>query len=283
MAIYEILSSISDLRNDKQGLSSFNGYLEDYLAYLELNNQTKDYDLLQTIFNYDSSLKIITDLHLNINQKAIANQIIRYRDCLKLPPHSICIPYIIYKEDNGKQRACIINFGNQEAYILAKAYYYIISEPDNEFEGTRNEIMTTCFNLTNQEEIIKQIDNFFNNNIKAGNVQRELDNLFFNSYQEMYDLALALAQQRIDNINDYLINPDDVKDNIYKCISYWFLLKKFIYVQYMMDKSTINTIHEGSSKKQRSKAKELADHINYLAFFELWDRHSKLTNPKKAA
>ncbi len=283
MAIYEILSSISDLRNDSQALSSFNGYLEDYLAYLELNKQTDNYALLETIFNYDSSLKIITNLHLNVNQKAIANQIIRYRDCLKLPPNSICIPYIIYHEHEGKQRACIITFGNQEAYILAKAYYYIISEPDNEFEGTRNEIMTTCFNEEYQTTILEHIHNFFTKNVKAGNVQRELDHLFFNSYQEMYDLSLSLAQQRIDNINEYISDPNEVKDNIYQCISYWFLLKKFIYVQYMMDKSTINTIHEGSSKKQRSKAKQLADQINYLPFSELWRRHMQLINNQKAA
>ena len=36
--------------------------------------------------------------------------------------------------------------GDKEEYVKAKALYYVMSEPENEYEGTRNEIIADCMN-----------------------------------------------------------------------------------------------------------------------------------------
>ena len=51
---------------------------------------------------------------------------------------------------------------------------------------------------------------------------------------------------------------------------HWFLLKKVLYVQYMVNKSILNTVHEGNVKKQRNQAKLNADEISFLSYSEMW-------------
>jgi hypothetical protein len=58
-------------------------------------------------------------------------------------------------------------------------------------------------------------------------------------------------------------------------IQKWFLLKKVCYVQYMVSKDLLNSVHEGNIKKQRNQAKTNADEIGFLSFSEMW----RLTAP----
>lgn len=142
MAIYDILTTHKDQR-DGGDICSFNGYLEDYLGMIEEDEtKTREAEAFRFLHGLDENLRICTDLHLNINRDAIANQIIRYKDAFKMPDGEICVPYIVYGKDDGGQRASIILFGGREDYVFAKAYYYVISEPDNMYEGTRNEIVS---------------------------------------------------------------------------------------------------------------------------------------------
>ena len=96
MAIYDILSSQKDQR-DGGSVCTFNGYLEDYLGMIEEDEtKEKETEVFRYLHSLDENLHICTDLHLDINRNAIANQIIRYKDAFKMPEGQICIPYIIY-------------------------------------------------------------------------------------------------------------------------------------------------------------------------------------------
>ena len=280
MAIYDILNEVIDFRKSEDGNCAFNGFLEDYLSLLEDDPQQQDlYTMLQALFEKDPNLKIICDLQLSVNRNAIANQIIRYKDAFKLVKGSIKIPYLIYGMYEGRkgsvQKAMILTKGDKEAYILAKALYYVMSEPDNEFEGTRNEIIASALHPQYLTHTLQAIESFFMRDFKAGTVQRTLDLQFFTSYDEMYDLAYQICERQKNNVEEVINQVDDVEAFIYQNIATWFLMKKFTYVQYMMDKNTLTTIHEGNVKKQRQRAKEKSDAISFVSFSQMWRMKKK--------
>lgn len=279
MAIYDILNEVKDQR-DSKGICSFNGYLEDYLAIIEEEDDCRILtSLLQPLFEKDENLKIAVDLQLNINKDAIANQIIRYKDSFKLPHGTIRCPYVVYGKNDVSQKAIILSLGDKEEYVLAKALYYVMSEPENEYEGTRNEIIASSIDEEHVPLVLESIERFFFRNEKAGIVQRHLDSKLFLNYDEMYDIAQKMASYQLVNLKDILTNSEDKEASINTIIATWFLLKKFSYVQYMMDKNNLNQVHEGNVKKQRQVAKEKCDAIGFVSYSELW----KLVKEMKSA
>ncbi|MEG1474646.1 MAG: hypothetical protein RSC10_02740 [Longicatena sp.] len=271
MAIYDILCEISDTRGNEAGSCKFNGFLEDYLSMIEnVEGKEEITAILSPLFELDNNLKICEDLHLNINKDAVANQIIRYKDAFKLPQGTIRCPYVVYGMFEDYQKAVIITLGEEEAYIQAKALYYVMSEPDNEFEGTRNEVIAISATKNSIEQMQKVVEAFLIKNRKAGIVQRELDSKLFENYDFMYTLAAKIASDRVANIREILINTEIKEDGINDSIAFWFLMKKFSYVQYMMDKNTLNRVHDGNVKKQRQVAKEKCDAIGFISYSELW-------------
>lgn len=271
MAIYDILNSIEDLRTDGKGICKFNGFLEDFLARIEDDEKKQEvYEVLKPLFEKDENLKIIENLHLNINKEAIANQIIRYKDAFKLPKGTIYVPYIVYGKFQDAQKAMILTMGDREEYIIAKALYYVISEPENEYEGTRNEIIALSVNKENIQRMLESSEDFFVNHTKAGIIQRRLDMKIFSSYEEMYKLAYDMGMYQQEHLDELLEQSDDCMLKINKIIAIWFLLKKFTYVQYMMDKNTLHRVHEDNVKKQRQVAKEKCDAIGFVSYSELW-------------
>lgn len=278
MAIYDILNEVKDRRGNEDGICTFNGFLEDYLSMIEEDEEQKEvYNILNRLFEMDSNLKIAVDLRLNINKEAIANQIIRYKDSFKLPRGTIRAPYVVYGMFNDYQKAVILMLGGQEEYILAKGLYYVISEPENEYEGTRNEIIATSVNEDSVERMVESVHDFFVLNKKAGIVQRRLDSITFESYDQMYDMAKEMADYQQAHLQEILEASDNREEKINQLIAKWFLLKKFSYVQYMMDKNNLNHVHEGNVKKQRQVAKEKCDAICFVSYSELW-RMSKNMN-----
>lgn len=270
MAIYDILCEVKDQR-DPQGICEFNGYLEDYLSKIEDAEEQKGvYELFAPLLQKDEDLRVCVGLRLNINKDAIANQIIRYKDSFKLPHGTIQCPYILYGKFKDTQKAVILTLGEQEEYILAKALYYVMSEPENEYEGTRNEIIACSVGETNKEVAMESIEKFFFRNDKAGIVQRHLDGKMFLNYDEMYDMAQKIASYQLVNLKDILSKSTNTEETINRIIATWFLLKKFSYVQYMMDKNNLNRVHEGNVKKQRQTAKEKCDAIGFVSYSELW-------------
>lgn len=270
MAIYDILCEVKDQR-DERGVCEFNGYLEDYVSSIEEDEgKANIYELFQSLLNKDEDLRICVNLRLNINKDAIANQIIRYKDSFKLPHGTIRCPFILYGKFHDAQKAMIITLGNKEAYVIAKSLYYVMSEPENEYEGTRNEIIASSIDEDQEDIVLHAMDRFFWHNDKAGIVQRNLDAKLFLNYDEMYDLAQKMASYQLVNLKDILSQSEDVEATINNIIATWFLLKKFSYVQYMMDKNNLNKVHEGNVKKQRQCAKEKCDAIGFVSYSELW-------------
>lgn len=270
MAIYDILSEVKD-RRESNGICDFNGYLEDYLLVLEEEHETGDMlAFFQSLFEKDANLKICTNLRLNINKDAIANQIIRYKDSFKLPHGTIKCPYILYGSKDNSQKAMILTVGDRDQYVLAKALYYVMSEPENEYEGTRNEIIAGSVDTNTQTDVLDSMERFFERNEKAGIVQRALDGKMFLNYDEMYETAQKMASYQLVNLKEILLKSEDKEETINSIIAIWFLLKKFSYVQYMMDKNNLNRIHEGNVKKQRQVAKEKCDAIGFVSYSELW-------------
>ncbi|MEF9968283.1 MAG: hypothetical protein RR766_07180, partial [Longicatena sp.] len=213
MAIYDILCEISDTRGNEAGSCKFNGFLEDYLSMIEnVEGKEEITAILSPLFELDNNLKICEDLHLNINKDAVANQIIRYKDAFKLPQGTIRCPYVVYGMFEDYQKAVIITLGEEEAYIQAKALYYVMSEPDNEFEGTRNEVIAISATKNSIEQMQKVVEAFLIKNRKAGIVQRELDSKLFENYDFMYTLAAKIASDRVANIREILINTEIKED-----------------------------------------------------------------------
>ena len=287
MAIYDILTAHKDQRDGGE-VCSFNGYLEDYLGMIE-EDETKELEtkVLRYLYDLDENLRICTDLHLDINREAIANQIIRYKDAFKMPEGEICIPYIVYGKDDDSQRASILLFGDKNDYIFAKAYYYVISEPDNMYEGTRNEIISMVYH-EDLENIFKEtMERFFEKKEKAGMVHRDVDRHLFKNYDEMIELAKEEGNQLQQKAREELpALGDNALEAIYQYIMKWFLLKKFCYVQFMMDKRKLQDEFEGNVKKQRHGAKDHSDAIGFISYREMWmiaKGISENTNTVKAA
>lgn len=271
MAIYDILNGVKDIRESGEGICTFNGFLEDYLSIIEADEGKEEArEVLETLFEEDHNLKVAVDLHLNINKEAIANQIIRYKDSFKLPHGTICCPYVVYGKFDDYQKAVILTLGDKEEYVIAKALYYVMSEPENEYEGTRNEIIAMSVNKDTIERMMENVIAFFMQNQKAGIVQRRLDSKVFENYDEMYEMAKEMGSWQQEHLQKLLEESKNREKTINEIIAKWFLLKKFSYVQYMMDKNNLNRVHEGNVKKQRQVAKEKCDAIGFVSYSELW-------------
>lgn len=278
MAIYDVLSGLQDDREQPRGICAFNGYLEDYVACIETSaSHEETHAILASLVEIDESMKIVVDLGLDINKEAIANQIIRYKDAFKLPAGTIRCPYVIYGTCGTSQRAIIVTLGGQEAYVQAKALYYVMSEPDNAFEGTRNEIIAINASVDQIDRVVTIATAFFIDGRKAGILQRDLDSLVFPTYDAMYESAKKVADDQIQEVQALLAKSGNVEKNINQMIATWFLMKKFTYVQYMMDKHCLHAVYEGNVKRQRQMAKTKCDEINFISFSELWKTAKSIT------
>ena len=67
MAIYDILCQKKGYREQQEGVCDFNGYLEDYVANLDRDDEA--HDVLSALSAIDPSLKVIVGLDLNINKE----------------------------------------------------------------------------------------------------------------------------------------------------------------------------------------------------------------------
>ena len=86
---------------------------------------------------------------------------------------------------------------------------------------------------------------------------------------------IALAKERGDQLQEEAKKElptlgDDAQPAIYRYIMKWFLLKKFSYVQFMMDKRKLQDVFEGNVKKQRHGAKDRSDAISFISYREMW-------------
>ena len=79
-----------------------------------------------------------------------------------------------------------------------------------------------------------------------------------------------MSEKIRENAVSVLAGLEDKTDAIYQMVVKWFLLKKVLYVQYMVNKDILNRVHEGNVKKQRNQAKLNSEEIKFMSFSELW-------------
>lgn len=273
--ILEVLGACADQRTEN-GCCEFNGYLEDYITILEERGGCeKQLDLFKKFMEINESYRIIVDLQLTCNKETIANQIIRYKDAFKLPEGQLKAPYILYTKVNEKVTGILCSFGGKEESIYAKGAYLVLSEPGNQYEAIRNDVVSVAFDdevLTHQMDLIKR---FVTGRDKAGYIQRGLDMIVFKNLDDMINTAIAIAEDQCTNGVEALKDVEEPRLAIYKLIEHWFYLKKFVYVQTMMDKGRLNSMYDGNPKKQRQAAKQNSDAIKYVSYSECWQHTSK--------
>lgn len=260
MAIFTILEKIGDKRKGSND-SDFNGYLEDYIETIE--EGTGIHTVLKALFDLDNDLKIIVNCKMAISKESISNQIIRYKDVFKLDGNPIVCPYIVYSRKDDQERALLLT---DESYIFAKGIYYCMTEPYNKFQEAKNDFV--ALSIDNLDLVCKVFNRLYTH--RAGALQREIDHSYYSSYDESKDAALKIASKLKENAFVELKNSEDQEGYIRNIIVKWFLLKKFLYVQYMVNKDILNTKHEGNVKKQRNQAKLYSDEVAFISFSELW-------------
>ena len=264
MAIYTIIDSQVDIRHNGEDCT-FNGYLEDYLGI------TEDLDpVLREAFTKisekDTNVKICVGLKAEINRDAISNQIIRYKDVFKLNGKVFNLPYLVYSKREDIERALLVIPYSRYGYIYAKGFYYCVTEPGGVFVDCKNDIVAICSNQA--DKIVNAFEDLFTK--KAGAIQRGVDREYFSSYDDLKREGLEAAELLKEEAQTELSQITDRTLSIYKYVIRWFLIKKVLYVQYMVNKDILNSVHDQNIKKQRNQAKMNADEVAFLSFSEMW-------------
>lgn len=262
--IKDILKNFVDSR--KNGTDClFNGYLEDYLNYDECHEGNFP-ALFQKIFEIDKDAKICVGLKMQIQKDVVSNQIIGYKDAFKLDGKPIVYPYLVCLEKEGEEKLFLLTSDFERSYLYAKSLYYCMTEPGAIFEQYKNNII--AMSTENHQLVLDAINRCFE--MRAGALQRTIDREFYKSYDEMKDDALLEASMICDTVVERLKPLENKGDEIKKTVASWFLLKKLVYVQYMIDKAILQTKHHGDSKSQRVQARTYSKEIAFVAFSELW-------------
>ena len=244
----------------------FNGYLEDYLNLEETELDPVLRDAFTAIQQSEPETKICVGLRSVINRDAISNQIIRYKDIFKLEGKALTFPYILYACRNEDERALLVVPYTDYGFMIAKGLYYCMTEPGSEYIDCKNEIVAVCSDSA--DLIAKTFGDMFTQ--RAGSLQRSLDSAHYRNYDELKEAALKAAEELKADAFNVLGTLSERTERIRQYVIQWFLLKKVLYVQYMVNKNILNSVHEGNVKKQRNQAKLNADDVAFLSFSEMW-------------
>ncbi len=243
MAIYQILEEIKDVRKEGE-LCDFNGYLEDYLEVIDSSEDQPMKDILHALFEENHDLKICVNLRADINRQVISNQIIRYKDAFKLQGHPVICPVIIYGKQDDAERALILVQHSDRSYLYAKGLYYTLTEPYSFLADCKNELVAVT--AESVDGVLATFRKLFS--VKAGALQREADRNRFSNYEQLKKDALDEAEAVKENAETELREAEDKEAMIYSLVVRWFLLKKVVYVQYMVNKDMLQNVHEGNIK-----------------------------------
>lgn len=260
----DILKQIQDERNGSK-TCLFNGYLEDYINSMEENHSLKT--LFTKILELNQDFRILVDYHFNLQIELISNQIIRYKDVTKIPPHQFNCPYFIYGIDANEETMGII-IDDKDSYHILKGIYYVLTETGAILEPMKNKVIvlhTSQNPLLTIDKLIKDTTH-----IKYGGVQRSID---ASVYQNLDLLKQQIIQEALKLQADFrvnIVNHTHKANEIYKIVIQWFLLKKVVYVQTMMNRTYLEKECNNDIKVQRHHAKLNADDVSFIAYSELW-------------
>lgn len=258
MAVYEFLSGKA------QGYF-FNGLLADFL---DKDEQFEQYhSFLAEIDGMAEDVRVCADLPVKINHRTISNQIIRYKDSFKLPEGYLRVPLIIYWKREELERAIVLL---TTTYIEAKGCYYCMTEPDSAFSECRNDMIAMCLQDSSLADIKKAFAEMDGGTRAVGAIQRYYDHRYLGNVDDMKEKCIELSRQVFDEASARAVETEDRTPIIYDAILRAFLIKKALYVHYMMSKELLSTRHEGDVKKQRQFAKAYTDEIPIVSLSALW-------------
>lgn len=265
MPIFAMLNQKIDSRKNGDDCK-FNGYLEDYLNLDETELDPVLREAFTAIQQNEPDTRICVGLRSEINRDAISNQIIRYKDIFKLEGKALTFPYILYASKDEAERALLVVPFTEYGFMIAKGLYYCMTEPGSEYIDCKNEIVAICSN--DAEQIVRTFNDMFVQ--RAGSLQRSLDSAHYKNYDQLKEAALKAAESLKNEAFRVLGTLPERTERIRQYVIDWFLLKKVLYVQYMVNKNILNGVHEGNVKKQRNQAKLNADEVVFLSFSEMW-------------
>ena len=198
--------------------------------------------------------------------KLMEGEFIRYKDIFKLEGKALTFPYLLYLTKENAERALLVVPYTDYGFMIAKGLYYCMTEPGSEYIDCKNEIVAVCSN--DAASIAKVFSDMFVQ--RAGSLQRNLDSRYYRNYDELKEAALKASEALKAEALNVLGTMTEKTERIRQYVIDWFLLKKVLYVQYMVNKNILNTVHEGNVKKQRNQAKVNADEVTFLSYSEMW-------------
>lgn len=264
MAIAEILSAKKDERSNGSDCI-YNGSLKEVLDSDESLNVTLR-NAFGKILKTDPDVRVIRGLHCAVSRNAVSNQIIRYKDIFKLSGKPLNVPYVLWNTREGKERALLVYPYEKYGYLYVKGLYLSMTDQGSEYAEARNEMVAVCSD--DADLIAETYAKMFRE--KAGSIQRHMDKMYYHTYDELLETAQKAGKEQKEEAPKILLSLHDRTRTIYQYVVRWFLLKKVLYVQYMVDKNILKTIHEGNVRQQRSQAKAYADSIQFMSYSEMW-------------
>ena len=251
-------------KSEYSGECAFNGYLQDYVREYEIPDKAVR-EAFTRIAEQFPEVHICAGLRLPVSRESVANRIIRYGDILQTGDLPVTVPYILYMERHGQQRALAVIPYSRYSALYAKGLFYCLSEQGAEFENDRNELLTIT--SPGYKEIVYAVRALFEQ--KASVLQRRLDIRSFRDYEAVFHDACEAAEKLCENMAERLRTEGDPQKTVQDAVLKWFLLKKTVYVQYLMNRDILYTEHNGDRKAQRTAAKIRSDRIRTIPYRKL--------------
>lgn len=262
--ILDILTTFNDVRKNGDDCL-FNGYLEDYLHLLDSHEEYLQVLFQQVLQKYPNA-RVCVGFRFAINKDVVSNQIIGYKDAFKLEGKALICPFLIYLTKDGSERLFLLTRNKRASYLFAKSLYFCLTEPTSIFETYKNDIVTLdTLDMNLAAEVFEEA---FDK--PAGILQKKVDQAKYTSYESLKADAMSIATMVKDSAFDLIRPLDDKTPMIRESVGAWFLLKKLVYVQYMVNKAILQSRYQGDVKKQRAQARENSKAIPFIAYSELW-------------
>ncbi len=265
MAVFKILQE----KDSGLYLSTQDHYYNGFLSEFVDNDSefTEYHPLFSRLLAMEKDIRVCVNLPVTINHKTISNQIIRYKDSFKLPEGYLKAPFILYWQKEENDKAIVLT---TTTYIEAKGCYFCMTEPGNELSECRNEILAMCLREEYFNDIARAFEEMNSGKRAVGAIQRYYDHRYLVSVDEMKEKSIALSEEVFANARKLALETEERGEIIYNSILRAFLIKKALYVQYMMSKDLLTTRHEGDVKKQRQFAKAYTDEVPIVSLSSLW-------------
>ncbi len=262
MTLYDLLNDFVSYET----ASSFNGRLIDYL---EKNKQDKHWVFLTSLLKIDEDFNLCKDFPININSRRSANRHIGYRDIEKVSEEKFYVPYIVYWQKDGLQRAVIINENN---YVEARGMFYCLTAPGEPLEKYIDDLLTIYIG---DDDAYDYFVKLYDDSCKPAVVQRKIDMTYLNDPEVLKDSCIEIAQQICDQAKkDLACLANEQRGPIIKqTVFRIFLLKKTLYVKYMANQKLLKERHCDNVDEQRTFARSYVSEIPFVSYYDLWNVH----------